>query len=40
MDLAKAVGICLKNPKTAAEYQGWGFDMAPGVDAWAVPTLN
>ncbi|MDR2522323.1 MAG: iron-containing alcohol dehydrogenase [Synergistaceae bacterium] len=40
MDLAKAVGICLKNPKTAAEYQGWGFDMIPGVEVWVVPTLN
>ncbi|MDR2527919.1 MAG: iron-containing alcohol dehydrogenase [Synergistaceae bacterium] len=40
MDLAKAVGICLKNSKTAAEYQGWGFDMAPGVDVWVAPTLN
>jgi 3-deoxy-alpha-D-manno-octulosonate 8-oxidase len=40
MDLTKAVGICLKNPKSAAEYQGWGLDMARGVDAWVVPTLN
>ncbi|MDR1378716.1 MAG: iron-containing alcohol dehydrogenase [Synergistaceae bacterium] len=40
MDLAKATGICLKNPKSAAEYQGWGFDMLPGVDAWVMPTLN
>ncbi|GHS99667.1 3-deoxy-alpha-D-manno-octulosonate 8-oxidase [Synergistales bacterium] len=39
MDLAKATGICLKNPKTAAEYQGWGFDMLSGVDVWVVPTL-
>jgi 3-deoxy-alpha-D-manno-octulosonate 8-oxidase len=40
MDLAKAVGICLKNPKSAAEYQGWGFDMVRGADVWVVPTLN
>ncbi|MDR1650126.1 MAG: iron-containing alcohol dehydrogenase [Synergistaceae bacterium] len=40
MDLAKAVGICLKNPKSAADYQGWGFDMARGADVWVVPTLN
>ncbi|MDR1377045.1 MAG: iron-containing alcohol dehydrogenase [Synergistaceae bacterium] len=40
MDLAKAVGICLKNPKSAAEYQGWGFDMVQGVDVWVMPTLN
>ncbi|MDR1730795.1 MAG: iron-containing alcohol dehydrogenase [Synergistaceae bacterium] len=40
MDLAKAVGICLKNPKSAADYQGWGFDMVRGVDVWVVPTLN
>jgi 3-deoxy-alpha-D-manno-octulosonate 8-oxidase len=40
MDLAKAVGICLKNPKSAADYQGWGFDMARGSDVWVVPTLN
>ncbi|MDR1048827.1 MAG: iron-containing alcohol dehydrogenase [Synergistaceae bacterium] len=40
MDLTKAVGLCLKNPKTAAEYQGWGFDMVKGVDVWALPTLN
>jgi 3-deoxy-alpha-D-manno-octulosonate 8-oxidase len=40
MDLTKAVGLCLKNPKTAAEYQGWGFDMAKGVDVWALPTLS
>jgi 3-deoxy-alpha-D-manno-octulosonate 8-oxidase len=40
MDLTKAVGLCLKNPKSAAEYQGWGFDMARGADVWVVPTLN
>jgi 3-deoxy-alpha-D-manno-octulosonate 8-oxidase len=40
MDLTKAVGICLKNPKSAADYQGWGFDMVRGTDVWAVPTLN
>ncbi|MDR1741687.1 MAG: iron-containing alcohol dehydrogenase [Synergistaceae bacterium] len=39
MDLAKAVGICLKNPKPSAEYQGWGFNMARGVDVWVMPTL-
>ena len=40
MDLAKAVGICLKNPKSAADYQGWGLDMERGVDVWLVPTLS
>jgi 3-deoxy-alpha-D-manno-octulosonate 8-oxidase len=40
MDLAKATGICLNNPKSAAEYQGWGFDMVQGVDVWVAPTLN
>lgn len=39
MDLAKAVAICLKNPRFAAEYQGWGLDMVSGVDAWVMPTL-
>jgi len=39
MDLAKATGICLANPGSAAQYQGWGLDMAPGVDCWALPTL-
>jgi 3-deoxy-alpha-D-manno-octulosonate 8-oxidase len=40
MDLAKAVGLCLKNPRSAADYQGWGFEMARGADVWVVPTLN
>lgn len=39
MDLSKAVAICLTNPKSAAEYQGWGFDMVAGVDCWVLPTL-
>ncbi|MCL1941144.1 MAG: iron-containing alcohol dehydrogenase [Synergistaceae bacterium] len=39
MDLAKAAGICLKNPGPAAQYQGWGFDMVRGVDSWVMPTL-
>lgn len=40
MDLAKAVGICIANPKTAAEYQGYGLDMQRGADIWTMPTLN
>ncbi len=40
MDLAKAVGICLANPKSAAEYQGYGLDMRRGTDIWVLPTLN
>ena len=40
MDLSKAVGICLSNPKTAAEYQGYGLDMKKGVDIWVLPTLS
>ena len=40
IDLAKAVGICLANPKTAAEYQGYGLDMAKGTDIWVLPTLS
>lgn len=39
MDLSKAVGICLENPKTAEEYQGYGFDMKKGRDIWVMPTL-
>lgn len=39
MDLAKAVSICLANPKTAAEYQGYGLDMHKGPDIWVLPTL-
>ena len=40
MDLAKAVGICLKNPKPAAEYQKHSLDIEQGVDIWTVPTLS
>jgi 3-deoxy-alpha-D-manno-octulosonate 8-oxidase len=40
MDLAKAAGICLANPKTAAEYQGYGLDMKKGTDIWVLPTLT
>lgn len=40
MDLSKAVGICLANPKTAAEYQGYGLDMKKGTDIWVLPTLS
>lgn len=40
MDLAKATGICLGNPESAAFYQGWGYEMNPGVPVWTVPTLS
>ncbi|MDR0616735.1 MAG: iron-containing alcohol dehydrogenase [Synergistaceae bacterium] len=40
MDLAKAAGICAANPKTAAEYQGYGLDMKRGTDIWVLPTLT
>jgi 3-deoxy-alpha-D-manno-octulosonate 8-oxidase len=40
MDLAKAVSICLANPRQSAEYQGYGLDMARGVDIWVLPTLS
>jgi 3-deoxy-alpha-D-manno-octulosonate 8-oxidase len=40
MDLAKAVGICLENPGTAAEYQGYGLDMKRGAEIWVLPTLS
>lgn len=40
IDLAKAVSICMANPKTAAEYQGYGMEMQRGPDIWALPTLN
>jgi 3-deoxy-alpha-D-manno-octulosonate 8-oxidase len=40
MDLAKAAGICLANPKSAADYQGYGLDMKRGADIWVLPTLN
>jgi 3-deoxy-alpha-D-manno-octulosonate 8-oxidase len=39
MDLAKAVSICLANPKPSAEYQGYGLEMAKGPDVWVLPTL-
>ena len=40
MDLAKAVSICLANPaKLSAEYQGYGLEMARGIDIWVLPTL-
>jgi 3-deoxy-alpha-D-manno-octulosonate 8-oxidase len=40
MDLAKATGICLANPKRAQDYQGYGLDMKKGTDIWVVPALN
>jgi 3-deoxy-alpha-D-manno-octulosonate 8-oxidase len=40
MDLAKAAGICVANPKTAAEYQGYGLEMKKGIDIWVLPTLT
>jgi 3-deoxy-alpha-D-manno-octulosonate 8-oxidase len=40
MDLAKAAGICLANPMSAAEYQGYGLDMKRGADIWVLPTLS
>jgi len=40
MDLAKAVSICLSNPRPAAEYQGYGLDMERGPDIWVLPTLS
>ncbi|MDR1943230.1 MAG: iron-containing alcohol dehydrogenase [Synergistaceae bacterium] len=40
MDLAKATGICLANPKPSAEYQGYGLDMKRGTDVWVLPTLT
>ncbi|MDR1651751.1 MAG: iron-containing alcohol dehydrogenase [Synergistaceae bacterium] len=40
MDLAKAVSICLVNPCSSAEYQGYGLDMVRGPDIWVLPTLS
>ena len=40
MDLAKAAGICFANPLRAQDYQGYGMEMARGLDVWTVPTLN
>jgi 3-deoxy-alpha-D-manno-octulosonate 8-oxidase len=40
MDLAKAVSICLANPRPSAEYQGYGLDMARGPAIWVLPTLS
>ena len=40
MDLAKAAGICYANPLRAQDYQGYGMDMARGLDVWTVPALN
>jgi 3-deoxy-alpha-D-manno-octulosonate 8-oxidase len=40
MDLAKAVGICMENPRPAAEYQGYGLDMKRGAEIWVLPTLS
>ncbi len=40
MDLAKAAGICFANPLRAQDYQGYGMDMARGLDVWTVPALN
>ncbi len=40
MDLAKAAGICFANPLRAQDYQGYGMEMARGLDVWTVPALN
>lgn len=40
MDLAKAVSICLANPRPSAEYQGYGLEMERGPDIWVLPTLS
>ena len=40
MDLAKAAGICFANPLRAQDYQGYGLDMARGLNVWTVPVLN
>jgi 3-deoxy-alpha-D-manno-octulosonate 8-oxidase len=40
MDLAKAVGICVANPKPAEAYQGYGLDMKRGSEIWVLPTLS
>jgi len=40
MDLAKAAGICFANPLRAQDYQGYGMDMARGLNVWTVPALN
>jgi 3-deoxy-alpha-D-manno-octulosonate 8-oxidase len=39
MDLAKAVSVCLANPRPSAEYQGYDMDMERGPDIWVLPTL-
>lgn len=40
MDLTKATSICLANPLSAAEYQGYGLEMKKGPDIWVLPTLS
>jgi 3-deoxy-alpha-D-manno-octulosonate 8-oxidase len=40
MDLAKAVGICVANPRPAEAYQGYGLDMKKGAEIWVLPTLS
>lgn len=39
IDLTKATSICLANPKSAEEYQGYDMEMAKGPEIWAVPSL-
>jgi len=40
MDIAKAVSLMLKNPGSAADYQGWDLIKNPAVYHVAVPTLS
>jgi 3-deoxy-alpha-D-manno-octulosonate 8-oxidase len=40
MDLAKAVSLMMKNPGSAADYQGWDLVKNPGVYKAGIPTLS
>ncbi len=40
MDLAKAVSLMLKNPGSAADYQGWDLIEHPAVYHVGIPTLS
>jgi len=40
MDIAKAVSLMLKNPGSAADYQGWDLIKNPAVYHVAIPTLS
>ena len=40
MDLAKAVGLMMNNPGSAADYQGWDLVKNPGVYKAGIPTLS